>query len=343
MEGTVTFYRVEDTERKTKNDDCLYGYPSGTIFSSLTNIEVSHFYQSVYMEGGKNYYCFNGATPLLSSIFSMKYMLSDNPEGENVLREIIHTSGGYYLYENKYCLPLGFMMSEDAIANWDNTTGDEIYQINSLGHVLGANGNMLVEVNPAMVVEEGITTIIAPEDGLYYAHYDNCSADSLTISINGGAGTRYGKTTHKYLFEFGECEAGDEITITNSNKSYVSFQLYKLNPDMLNLAYDTLKEQTMVLETFHDTYIKGQIDVTQAGRLIFSIPKEEGWHLYVDGKEIETLDFKETFLSVYLEEGMHSIELKYMTPGLQIGAIISGVCMSLFALTIWLRKRRQSE
>ena len=341
--GTKVFYRVEDTERKTKNDDSLYGYPSGTIFSSLTNIEVSHFYQSVYMEGGKNVYCFNGATPLLSSMFSMKYMLSDNAEGENDLREIIGTSGGYYLYENKYCLPLGFMMSEEAIARWDNTTGEKMNHINSLGHVLGANGNMLVEVNPSMVVEEGVTTIIVPDDGIYYAHYDECDTDYLTISINGGAGTRYSKTTHRYLFEFGQCNAGDEITITNSNQSYVSFDLYKLNLDMVNLAYNTLNEQTMVLEEYIDTYMKGYIDVTEAGRLIFSIPKEEGWTVYVDGKEMETLDFKETFLSVYLEEGMHAIELKYMTPGLEIGVIISGVCICLFTFTMWVRKRREIE
>ena len=91
-EGTDVFYRVEDYERKTKNDDSLYGYPSGTIFSSLMNIEVSRFYQSMYMEGGRNYYCYNGATPVVSSMLSVKYMLSDNNMGSNALRELIATS-----------------------------------------------------------------------------------------------------------------------------------------------------------------------------------------------------------------------------------------------------------
>ena len=342
-EGEVVFYRVEDTERKTKNDDALYGYPSGTLFSSLTNHNISNFYKRVYMEGGKNFYCYNGATPIISSMLSMKYMLSDNAEGENVLREIIGSSGGYYLYENKYCLPLGFMMSEDAIESWDNTTDEKINQINSLGHVLGANGNVLVPVNAAMIVNEGITMITVPDDGMYYAHYDSCNADNLTISINGGAGTRYNKTTHRYLFEFGQCEAGDEITITNNNQSNISFELYKLNTDMVDLAYQTLSEQTMVTEVYEDTYIKGHIEVQEAGRLIFSIPYEEGWTLYVDGKEMETLDFKDTFLSVYLEEGQHEIELKYMTPGLRLGVMISISCIGLFILTMKLRELRQRK
>ncbi len=342
-DGEIIFYRVEDYERKTKNDDSLYSYPSGTIFSSLTNIDVSHFYQSVYMEGGKNFYCYNGATPVVSSMLSVKYMLSDNAEGENDLRTIIGHSGEYYLYENKYCLPLGFMMREEAIVNWENSRQQKINSINNLGFVLGAMQNTLNASEAEVSIEEGLTTIIVPEDGIYYASYDSCNADNLTIAINGGAGTRYSKTTHKYLLELGQCEAGDVITISNAKESNVSFQLYQLNLEAVETAYETLSQQTMKLEEFADTTIKGSIDVSEVGRLVLSIPKEAGWMLYVDGKETETLDFKEAFLSVYLEEGTHSIELKYMTPGFKNGAIISGVCIGLFILTMWIRKRKQSE
>lgn len=33
-----------------------------------------------------------------------------------------------------------------------------------------------------------------------------------------------------------------------------------------------------------DRRIVGSIDVRQAGRLILSVPADEGWTLYVDGK-----------------------------------------------------------
>ena len=95
----------------------------------------------------------------------------------------------------------------------------------------------------------------------------------------------------------------------------------------------------MVTEEFTDTMIRGSIDVKEAGRLILSIPSEEGWTLYVDGKESEILDFKETFLSVYLEEGHHEIELRYMTPGLKAGAGISIVCVAAFLATMFVRNR----
>ncbi len=328
------FYRVEDYERKTKNDDSLYGYPSGTIFSSLMNIEVSHFYQHLYMEGGRNYYCYNGATPVVSSMLSVKYMLSDNDIGDNALREQIASSGEYYLYENKYSLPLGFMMSEEAIENWYYESGQKVAHINRLGQVLGATENTLSKADVFMEMEDGATTITVAEAGIYYANYATCNADNLNISINGGPTTRYNKTTHRYLFELGECQPGDQITITNSKSEEISFTVYKLNIDAVETAYETLNQQTMELKECTDTHIKGEIDVISAGRLVFSIPNEEGWTLYVDGKETTPIAFKDTFISVNLEEGHHDIELKYMTPGLKLGVIVSGICIALFAITM---------
>lgn len=332
-----TFYRVEDTERKTKNDNTLYGYPSGTIFSSILNIDASHFYQKVYMEGGKNFYCYNGATPLISSMLSVKYTLNDHDLGENDLRELVASSNGYYLYENKYCLPLGFMMDEKVIENWDLSEGRSIANINNLAYELCSSSPMLDNVEVDSVITQGMTTFTVPEDGIYYGYYDKCSSDNLTVSVNGGPQTRFGKTTHRYLFEFGECKAGDELCITNGKGEMITFYVYKLNMDALDTAYETLSQQTMVTEEFSDTYVKGTIDVTRTGRLILSITDESGWTLYVDGKETPIQDFKEAFISVHLEEGTHTIELKYVTPGLSMGATISATCIGLFAVTMAIR------
>ncbi len=337
-EGEVAFYRVEDTERKTKNDDCLYGYPSTTIFSSLMNIEVSHFYQSMYMEGGKNYYCYNGATPLASAMLSVRYVLSDNADGENELRYIIGSSGGYYLYENKYYLPLGFMMDEETITLWENSRTARLESINSLARALGAEGDMLSPVEVEKQVENGETVLTVLEDGFYYGNSISCSADSLTVSVDEEAATRYGKTTHRYLLEFGECEAGEEIVITNTKDCAVDFNVYKLDLDVVEEAFEVLNEQTMTLHSRTDTSLSGSIEVKKAGRLVLSIPYEEGWTPFVDGKETEAQVFKETFLSVYLEEGTHEIALSYRTPGFDMGVGISAFCVGLFVITIMVRK-----
>ena len=335
-DGESIFYRVEDYERKTKNDDCLYGYPSGTIFSSLMNIDVSHFYQDVYMEGGKNYYCYNGATPLVSSMLSVRYMLSDNAEGENALRKLIGQSGDYYLYENKYCLSLGFMMTEEAIASWDLESDVRMDKVNQLGQVLGGKGTMLKTGNTRLEIEEGKTTITVLEDGFYYASYKGSNkSDNLSISINGGPITKYNKTSHRFMLELGQCKAGDVITIKDTKKQELDYYVYHLDMDVLNSAYETLTAQEFVVESYSDTEITGHIKVEEAGRLVLTIPAEDGWILKVDGKERSIQDFKDTFISVYLEEGEHTVTLTYMTPGLKLGAVISGFSI-LVAITLLL-------
>jgi uncharacterized membrane protein YfhO len=112
-----------------------------------------------------------------------------------------------------------------------------------------------------------------------------------------------------------------------------------MKPEVVEQAYSTLTKQSMVTESFTDTSVSGYIDVTEAGRLIFSIPMEEGWTVYVDGEKAQVQDFKKAFISVHLEEGHHTIELRYMTPGLIPGAILTGSCILLFAATMMIRQR----
>ena len=331
------FYRVEDTERKTKNDDSLYGYASATIFSSLMNLDVSHLFQSLFMEGGKNFYCYNGATPLSSSLFSVKYMLSDSALEESPYRTLIGGSGSSFLYRNNYSLPLGFVMDEQAIANWTSSTADRMASLNSLTSALGAEGQMLYPATCVADANAGDTTIDIAEDGYYYADYVSCTSDTLTVNRSDGWTKQYSKTSHRYLIELGECKAGDEIHILNSNMESIEFQVYQLNEKVVQQAFDTLNAQTMQLTDMTDRKIEGKIQVQNAGRLILSVPADEGWTLYVDGKETEIEPLADALVGGHLEKGSYTIKLCYTTPGLKVGAGISLGAVILFLISACVR------
>ena len=119
-----------------------------------------------------------------------------------------------------------------------------------------------------------------------------CNADSLTVSKDDGWTQQYGKTTHRYLLDLGECKAGTKIHITNLNAETIEYHVYRLNFKAMCTAYETLSEQTMTLEKMTDRKIVGSIDVGQAERLILSVPADEGWTLYVDGKKDENKAFR---------------------------------------------------
>lgn len=337
------FFRVEDTERYCKNDDARFGYASATQFSSLMNINVSHFYQKLYMEGGKNFYCYNGSTPLTSAMLSVGYFLSDSPNEESDLKTLVAEEDGYYLYRNNYCLPMGYVIPEDMAEEWEAYTGQKLSAVNSLASILGADSDLLSEACYEQEVEDGSTTITFQEDGYYYGAYVDCDSDYLTFSYSNGTKTTWSKTSHSYLFDLGYDKKGESVTITNRSSESIRFIVYKLNMEALDQAYSTLNAETFDLDSYSSTRIDGSITTADGGRLVFPIADEEGWTLYVDGKETEIQSFSDTFISVLLDAGEHEISLKYETPGLKKGLLASGVCVLIFIALMVFRMMKKSR
>ena len=332
----ILFYRTEELERKTKNDAALYGYRSATQFSSLMNLDVSHFYQAVGMEGGKNFYCVNGATPLLSAMMSLRYVIADNAMEANPIRTLVAESGNTYLYENKYVLPLGFMMDEDVIDAWDYSDLDEIEAQNRLAELLGADEPMLTEIPSESVVGE--STIDVQEDAYIFATYESTTVDSMTEEISDGRTKSFTKVSHGYTLDLGYCTAGTQVRIKNSNEERVNITAYALNLDAADTSYQTLNEQTMEMTSFSDTKITGTIDVKKEGRLIFAVADDAGWKLYVDGEQTDPEVVGEAFISTYLTEGTHTVELRYQTPGFMVGAGVSLACILIVILIAWIKR-----
>ncbi len=67
--------------------------------------------------------------------------------------------------------------------------------------------------------------------------------------------------------------------------------------------------------------------------LFFSIPHDNGWTAFVNGKKTEILTINGGLMSIIVPEGECNIEFKFVTPGLKAGAIIS--FMSLLSLGIY--------
>ena len=77
--------------------------------------------------------------------------------------------------------------------------------------------------------------------------------------------------------------------------------------------------------------------------LFLSIPYEDGWTLYVDGKETDIEILYDTFMGATLSEGEHEIELVYHVPGLKIGAIISGISLALTITYLYFERKKRKE
>ena len=54
-----------------------------------------------------------------------------------------------------------------------------------------------------------------------------------------------------------------------------------------------------------------------------SIPYDEGWKVYVDGKEVETKALANSFLTFNIDKGTHKIKFKYHIPYFKEGIILT--------------------
>lgn len=102
----------------------------------------------------------------------------------------------------------------------------------------------------------------------------------------------------------------------------------------------SLKENTLENVVESENNIEGIIKLDEDKILVLSIPYNIGWTVYVDGEKAELNRVNVTFMGLCLEEGMHSIELRYRTPGLKEGGVIS-FCSAVVFMTLFILSKRK--
>ncbi len=80
--------------------------------------------------------------------------------------------------------------------------------------------------------------------------------------------------------------------------------------------------------------LKGKITTNDDGILMLSIPNEEGWNIYVNGKKVKTFSVDYGFIGLKLSKGEYNIVAKYNFPRLNIGIITSVLGILILILYI---------
>ena len=75
-----------------------------------------------------------------------------------------------------------------------------------------------------------------------------------------------------------------------------------------------------------------KIELPRENLVFFSIPYEEGWSAYVNGKKADIEKVNIGFMAVLCPAGENEIVFKYETPGLCLGILVTGGCIILFIL-----------
>ena len=120
---------------------------------------------------------------------------------------------------------------------------------------------------------------------------------------------------------------GERVTLTNGDDTddtpKVSAEAYVLNEEVLAQAVEILSKEHLENVAMDSTHISGTLSLKEAGRLILSVPYEEGWTVQIDGENAEPEQFGNALMAFDLEAGEHTIQMHYVPEGRNIGILVS--------------------
>lgn len=318
------FYRVDKVDRKTKDDGAWLNFKSVSLFSSTADASLSDLFKKLGNEASTNAYSITGQTPLLDMLFAVKYAIYTG-ESKNKNITFIDLAGKSYLYENKYVLPLGFMVDERFTDEWNINLGDPINVQNDLAAVYGV-GDIFDQV--ATDNESSDVTFDVDYDGEYFAYVTNPNIDEVNFGyVDADSKKAFKNLKRHYLLELGSLEAGKQGRFVNveGNDGSLDMRVFRVNYNSLKELYNILNKNTLQLTSISDDKIVGEVLVDKATTLFTSIPYDEGWSVYVDGKQTEKIKLTDAFLGIELTAGKHNVEFKFLGAGVIMGRIVSGI------------------
>ena len=331
------FYRIDKVDRKTKDDGAWLNFKSVSIFSSTANALLTELFEKLGNEASTNAYSITGETPLLDMLFAVKYAIYTG-ESRNTNISYVDISGNSYLYENPYTLPLGYMVDERFTDDWNLNLGDPIDVQNDLAAVYGLP-DIFEQIET--IKESTSVNFQTDIDGEYYAYVTNPAIDEVEFSYGDGDVKKSFKNLKRhYILELGtlEGEKNGRFVSTDDKDESIDARVYRVNYDSLKKLYYILNKNPLYLSKISDSYLSGNVHAVENTTLFTSIPYDEGWSVYVDGKKAEKIKIMDAFIGLKLEKGQHEIEFKYLSSGIIEGAIISAASLTLLLLICLVKK-----
>ena len=319
------FYRVDKVGARTKNDGAWMNFPSASLFSSVANADMTDFFKKMGCEGSTNAYSIVGSTPVVDSLFSLQYAIYREKQ-ENPRLSLHSYSGEYYLYENPYTLPLGFMMPDIMETGWQTELPNPVDIQNDLSEILDVpySFELLNGKN-----DGASFSFTAEQDGEYYICVMNHQVKAVRLTAGESTDT-IDNVNRGFLIETGFLKAGETVTLENKEGSDdLNARAYLFCEEGLGGIYEKLNASPFTVTQWEDSRLEGVIDAGEGGTMFLSIPFDKGWTVELDGSPITPRKVLGAFTGLELPGGRHTVTFRYYPPGLKEGLMVSGASIAL--------------
>lgn len=366
------FYRAESTEHLKSNDNFssgLQGVSGSTSTLHTTSLQLlsaigipARWHRSMYVS----------PNPITDSLLGMEYVLSSSqiPFYTPVFEE-----QGLTAWQNSQALSLAYGTQSIDPITFSVNTAQNCNLL--LRHLTG-----LSEITPFSPLPESSvlhggcdayatdmgTQIYLPQNGedtafltlqaiadregdLFFTLPIPTPAPVYLYVNNTYMGVHF-DTACSYMLYLGRYQAGETVSVRMVMADHDRpLNLYKGEPHFFyydkvaaNKALSILSAtQLSINQNASDTHISGQLTTKTADQhILFTVPFDRNWQVYVDGKRIETRQALGALVSFQIEQpGEHSVVLRYFPKQLIIGAAISTASIALLVVLIQLDRKKQ--
>ncbi len=340
------FYRIEKLDRRTKNDAAWNGYYGVSTFTSTANASITEVLGRFGFEKSANAYSSTGSTPLTSGMLGIKYYISNSviEDSKYLSLYLSDEENNKYIYKNNYYLPLGYMADSDTVKKM-SIEGNNPFSIQNkfVNAALGIPSELpdgeeakklFTQISAVCV---GDTVEITVEEASHVYVYVTSYLESVSVSANCEEqpdfiyNQSFTGLKHRHIIDLGYMPAGTIATVSTSDDiSSLQLYAYVMDEEYFDDIYKELSDEPLNIKEFEDTYIKGTVNAKKDGLLMTSINYDEGWKVYVDGKQVDLVSIKGAFIGVNVPAGEHTVEFKFFPVGLLPGLIISALAVIAF-------------
>lgn len=362
MDGTITAY-LKDLE--LLNQPSAYRFDNldnRTILDELENVKyfvttrkraVPYGFELIkeIKKDNRSYYLYKNQYTLPLGYIYNSYMLEDEYSKLSALeKQSAMMSAVILKKESDYAIKI----------NRNNEFGVKKLDVNII-----PNKNVVINNDKIRIKKAGAKIILefrSNPNTEAYVRFDNLRIKSdyskaITFNVKGKNGetkkviirneynTQYfGK--QDYLVNLGYCKEGEtKVTITFKKPQtlyYDNIEVYSLDMNYyIAKAVELGKYSSNEVKTENNT-AQVKISLEKKGIMVLGIPYSTGWKAYVDGGRTEILRGNIINLAIPLPEGEHVITLKYETPYLKVGSVVSAIAFLIF-LGIVICNRKTSK
>jgi len=341
------FYRIETDGTKPYNSPIMYDYYGIDLFLSTIYENSAEFFIDIGYGSGDtkiNTISYYSGREVMDSFLGIKYHIETNATFINdnylLLTNYSTHKNNVSVYENPYALPLGYMVSNH-ILSVEKTDNALTYQNSIFKAIVNQDINIFEPIELTRINIDEYSFINVKQDPIHiFTKIDlSHSYTNFQIYVKNQKAVKIRdhdivEIVNDYLLE-------EELTVQYYNLDIDNFSgidaAYYSHDNFVNIIGE-LKDNPLNIEVFRNSYIKGNITATEKKNiLLLTLPYEENWHIYVDGKEVRPLKVLDDLIGVELEPGLHTVELKYKPREFYIGIFIS--CMTFILIILFKIKK----